>query len=262
MPKASNIPIAKTGVNIPPGIRSISIVLPAYNEEDNIMETGRRAVNICNQLPVDDYEILIINDGSSDKTGELVRELITKFDNISLIEHDKNIGYGGSLKSGLIAAKSDIVFFTDSDLQFDFGELPEFIEKLHDCDMVIGYRAKRPENIIRRLNAFGWGLLIKILFGLKVRDIDCAFKIFRHKVLHSISMDSIGAFINSEILIRARDKGFIVKESPVSHFPRPAGKSSGAKLKTIIKAFKELFSLYGELKQNRCQPNQNRAFSS
>jgi glycosyltransferase involved in cell wall biosynthesis len=262
MPKISKLSKTDSNKIIPKDIGSISIVLPAYNEEDNITEAGTRATEICKELPIDNFEILIINDGSSDRTGELVRELIKKNDRIRLIEHNRNIGYGGSLKSGLTAATGDAIFFTDSDLQFNFSELPQFLGKLDDCDLVIGYRAKRPENIIRRLNAFGWGILIRILFGLKVKDIDCAFKIFRRKVLHSISIDSIGAFINSEILIRARDKGFVVKESPVTHYPRRAGKSSGAKPKTIIKAFKELFSLYGELKQNRCRTNQNRAFSS
>ncbi len=247
---------------IPENIKSISVVLPAHNEEENISEAIRRAVDIVERLPFEDYEIIVIDDGSLDKTAELVGGLQDENPNIELIGHSDNIGYGASLRSGLRAAKGDIVFFTDADLQFDMNELPGFIEALSDTDMVIGYRFRRPEHFIRRFNAYCWGMLIRILFGLKVKDIDCAFKLFRQEVLQSIQMDSIGAFINSEILIRARDFGFDIVELPVTHYPRTAGNSSGAKPRVIIKAFKELFKLYRILKRNGYHPRQNRVCSS
>lgn len=242
--------------------RSLSVVLPAHNEEDNIAVIISQALDMIAHLPFEYGEIIIIDDGSTDRTAEIVNAFRAEYSNIRLIQHRQNIGYGASLKSGLRAARGELVFFTDADLQFDLGELPGFIESINDCDLVIGYRAKRPEHFIRRFNAFGWKLLIRALFGLKVRDIDCAFKLFRKRVLSSISMDSIGAFINSEILVRARDAGFTIVEKPVTHFPRRAGKQSGAKPKTIIKAFKELFHLYGELKRNGVQLKQDRAYSS
>ncbi|MBD3232223.1 MAG: glycosyltransferase [candidate division Zixibacteria bacterium] len=249
-------------VKIPDDIRSISIVLPAHDEEENIIEAIKRAIDIVAQLPFEDYEVIVIDDGSSDRTAELVNALQDENPKIELIEHSDNIGYGASLKSGLRAANGDIVFFTDADLQFDMNELPEFITALSNTDMVIGYRFRRPEHFIRRFNAYCWGILIRVLFGLKVKDIDCAFKVFRQEVLQSIQMDSIGAFINSEILIRAGDIGFGIVELPVTHFPRKAGNSSGAKPKVIFKAFKELFKLYGILKRKGYHPRQNRAYSS
>jgi len=246
-------------IKIPRGIESISAVLPAHNEEENITEAALQAIKALQRLPLDEYEIIIIDDGSSDHTAELVDNLRDDYKHIRLIRHPQNLGYGGSLKSGLQNATGDMVFFTDADLQFDLNELPGFIEALEDCDMVIGFRAKRPEHFIRRFNAFSWGWLIRFLFGLKVRDIDCAFKLFRRELLQSIHMESIGAFINSEILIRARDNDFRIKELPVTHLPRKAGKASGARPKTIIRAFKELSKLYKQLKHNNCHRQQNPA---
>jgi glycosyltransferase involved in cell wall biosynthesis len=243
-------------------VSSISVILPAHNEEGNITAAVSHAIEVVEKLPFNDYEIIIIDDGSSDRTSELVHSIRAECRHISLIRHERNLGYGGSLKSGLRAARGDLVFFTDADLQFDINELPDFIENLKGCDMVIGYRARRSEKFIRRFNAFGWKMLIRILFGLKVRDIDCAFKLFRRRVLDNIPIDSIGAFINSEILIRARDLGFTIKEMPVTHFPRRVGKPSGARPKTIIKAFKELFKLYGQLKRKKTRLKQEHAYSS
>ncbi len=254
--------IPKIDIRIPPRVKSISVVLPAHNEEENITKAALQALDILYKLPFKEYEVIIIDDGSSDDTALKVEKLKADNEHIRLIKHYRNLGYGGSLKSGLNAASGDLVFFTDADLQFDLNELPEFIEAIREYDIVIGYRLKRTEHLIRKFNAFGWGLLIRLLFGLKFKDIDCAFKLFRREFLSSIHINSIGPFINSEMLIRARDGGYRIKELPVSHYPRRAGKSSGAKPKTIIKAFAELFKLYRQLKQKNCPQEQSRAYSS
>ncbi len=226
---------------------SISIVLPAYNEEDNIVKTVDQARNVLRDLGIP-YEIIVVNDGSSDMTSRRVRELMAEDPMILLVEHPANRGYGAALKSGLRVASHSLIFFTDSDLQFDISELGKLLDWIDRHPIVIGFREERQDHVVRRVMAWGWGVLIRRLFRLNVRDIDCAFKLFQRKVFDEISIDSIGAFVNSEILIRAQKKGFYIKEIPVAHFPRRIGVPSGAKPRIILRAFKELLKLYRELK--------------
>lgn len=226
---------------------SISVILPAYNEEDNIARAIDHARSVLLDLALE-YEILVVNDGSTDATAELVRDLIPTHPSLCLVEHDENRGYGAALKSGLRQAKGSLLFFTDSDRQFDVSELTRLFEWIDTYTIVIGYREDRQDHFLRRAMAWGWGVLIRFLFDLPVRDIDCAFKLFRREVFDEIFIDSIGAFVNSEILIRAKKKGFTIKEVPVSHFPRKLGVPSGAKPRIVGRAFRELLKLYRELK--------------
>ncbi len=227
---------------------SISVILPAYNEEGNIARAVDHARAVLLDLGLE-YEILVVDDGSTDATAELVRDLIpTHSSSLRLLEHEENRGYGAALKSGLREAKGSLLFFTDSDRQFDVSELARLLEWIDTYTIVIGYRKDRQDHFFRRAMAWGWGVLIRFLFDLQVRDIDCAFKLFRREVFDEISIDSIGAFVNSEILIRAKKKGFTIKEVPVSHFPRELGVPSGAKPRIIGRAFRELLKLYRELK--------------
>jgi glycosyltransferase involved in cell wall biosynthesis len=226
---------------------SVSIVLPAYNEEDNIGKILERAKSVLVCLHAD-HEIIVVNDGSTDRTADKVRELIARDPAIRLIGHTFNLGYGAALKDGLRAASKDMVFFTDSDLQFDLSEIEKLLVWIDRYPIVIGYRDVRRDPMLRRVMAWGWGTLIRFLFKLNVRDIDCAFKLFRRRVFDEISIDSIGAFVNSEILIRAQKEGFAIKELPVAHYPRELGVPSGAKPKIILRAFREMIKLYKELK--------------
>jgi len=226
---------------------SISIVLPAHNEEDNIVKTLDQARTVLKNLEIP-HEIIVVNDGSTDGTSRRVREMMTDDPTIQLVEHNANRGYGAALKSGLRTASHPLIFFTDSDLQFDISELEKLLAWIDRNPIVIGFREERRDHAARRIMAWGWGVLIRQLFRLNVRDIDCAFKLFRRKVFDEISIDSIGAFVNSEILIRAKKKGFSIKEIPVAHFPRRIGVPSGAKPRIILRAFRELLKLYEELR--------------
>ncbi len=225
----------------------LSVIFPAYNEEQNIGRAVDSALQVLEKI-ADNYEVVVVNDGSKDSTEKIVQQIYGHNGFVRLISHSRNIGYGGSLRSGLEAASYDLIFFTDADLQFDLKEILNLLRWIQEYDLVIGYRLKRSDAFMRRFYAWGWGLFIRLLFDLKVKDIDCAFKLFRKEVFDKISVSSLGAFINSEILIRAKRCGFSFKEVPVSHYPRLAGKGSGARLKTIYKAFHELFKLYRELK--------------
>jgi glycosyltransferase involved in cell wall biosynthesis len=225
---------------------SISIILPAYNEEKNISRAIEASDKVLSSL-TDDYEIIVVDDGSTDRTRDVVRALSSGRDNLRCLSHESNRGYGAALKTGLKNAGKDLLFFTDSDLQFDITELKELMRWIDTYDIVIGYRRRRMDHPGRKVLGWGWTTLVRILFGLDVKDIDCAFKLFRKAVIDSISIDSIGAFVNSEILLRATRNGYTIKEVPVTHFPRLNGKAMGAHPRIIIKALHELSKMYREL---------------
>jgi len=141
------------------------------------------------------------------------------------------------------------VFFTDADLQFDVGELGRLLVAASGCDIVAGYRAPRRDPLLRVLNGVVWSRLVDALFATGVRDVDCAFKLFDRRVIDAIPIHSVGAFVNTEILVRARAAGFRVVEVPVSHHPRRAGQASGANPRVIARALVELAGLYSELRR-------------
>jgi glycosyltransferase involved in cell wall biosynthesis len=225
---------------------SISVILPAFNEEKNIA----RAIGLSAQTLrglTSDYEIIVVNDGSSDRTEHIVKRIAEGDGAVSCLSHAANLGYGAALKTGLKKATKELLFFTDSDLQFNISELGELMGWIEQYDIVIGYRRRRRDHPGRRVLGWGWTSLVRILFGLRVRDIDCAFKLFRKEVIDTISIDSIGAFVNSEILLRAVKNGYSIKEIPVTHYPRVNGKAKGARPRIIVKALHELSKMYREL---------------
>lgn len=228
---------------------SLSIFFPAYNEEENIKETVLRTIDVVENSPfVGEYEILVVNDGSRDKTLSIAQELEEQYRTVRVVNHPRNMGYGAALKSGMEEARMDYVFFTDADLQFDIVELQNLLVHLDQYPVVIGYRAPRRDSFMRLVNAWGWNKLNRLLFGLRIRDIDCAFKLFRRKELQAISLKSKGAMISAETLIRLTRRNIPVKEVPVSHLPRYAGSPTGAKPSVILRAFREMIELYrGEL---------------
>lgn len=225
---------------------SLTLFFPVYNEEENIRELIEHAVQIVEQSPyIRDYEILIIDDGSTDATPSLTDKLAEAYPRAHAIHHPKNRGYGAALRTGIANATKDYIFFTDGDLQFDIRELNNLIVHLEDYgDMVVGYRAPRRDPFMRRLNAFGWNVLNRLLFGLRIRDIDCAFKLFRREIVQKLRLRSRSAMINAEILIRLKRAGIEVKEVPVSHLPRKRGDATGARPSVILRALREMADLY------------------
>ena len=218
---------------------SLSVVLPAYNEEANVERAVEGVSSVAQQLGID-YEIILVNDGSADRTGEIARELMQRIPNFRLVEHYPNRGYGGALRAGFAAAMGDLIAFVPADNQFDFREISRLLERLDEADIVSGYRAERQDTFIRKLNGFGWNTLVRLLFGYLCRDIDCGFKLFRREVLEHVTLVSDGAMIDTEFLAGARARGFRIAEVPVTHLPRVAGEATGANLKVIAKAFRDL----------------------
>ena len=226
---------------------TMSVIFPAFNEEGNIRRTVEEAVKVLSKVAIS-WEIIIVDDGSSDATNVICDDLKARYPEVEVIRHGQNRGYGSALKSGIIAAKYDLIFFSDSDGQFDLRELQHLIYWAEHYDIVAGYRAKRQDPLHRRINAWGWNVLVRLVLGIKIRDIDCAFKLFRRAVFDRVQIRCVGAMVNTEILAQATRLGMRINEVKVSHFPRRHGKQSGANIHVIIKAFRELSRLWRQLR--------------
>jgi glycosyltransferase involved in cell wall biosynthesis len=222
---------------------SLSVFFPAYNEEKNIENSVEQAEAVLKTL-TPEYEIIIVNDGSRDKTGKIADALAAKNKHIKVVHHNPNQGYGAAVWSGIQASTGDYIFFTDADLQFDLQELTKLVQFVPEYKAVIGYRAKRRDPLLRLLNAKGWNILNRFLFGLKVKDVDCAFKLFKRDLVQHLPIKSRGAMMSAELLIRLQREGVVFKEVPVTHLPRTAGSPTGAKPSVILRAFKELLLTY------------------
>ena len=233
---------------------ALSLVFPAFNEAENLPSLLASATAIGVGLDLD-FEIVIVDDGSQDESAQLLTAASQRDPRIRPVHHAANQGYGAALRSGLREASGELVFFSDADLQFDLAEIRHLLDHAEDFDIVAGYRAPRRDPWIRRAIAAFWGALVRVLFDLPVRDIDCAFKVFRREVLDAIPIESVGAFVNTEILARARAAGFAIKQVPVSHRRRRSGTQSGARPRVILRAIVELSQLYGQLRRPR---NENR----
>ena len=220
----------------------LTVSMPAYNEAGNIAQMVELVIDRVAPL-VDDLEIIVVNDGSRDATGPIVAALAARDPRVRLIEHPVNLGYGAAVRDAVWAATKELVFFTDSDLQFDLAELPRFLERIADADLVIGYRYARSDPWFRRLFGHGWSWLVNILFGYTARDVDCAFKLLRHRVIEVVQVRSGGAMFSAEFLVRAKRAGFRIVEEPVSHHPRQVGTQTGAHPRVILRAFRELLKM-------------------
>src|SRR6266567_4673056 len=228
--------------NEPTRSHSMSVVLPAYNEEQVIANTVFEVLHVLNAWRMD-FEILVVNDGSTDQTGEIVEALALTgvSSRVRLITHATNEGYGASLVSGFAAATKELVFFMDSDGQFDIRDLQKFFPLIDTYDAVIGYRIDRQDSWMRKLNAWGWKQLIGWVLGVHVRDVDCAFKLLHTEFLRRHPLETRGAMINAELLYRLTRVGCTYKEVGVNHLPRLHGRATGARLSVILRAFRELF---------------------
>lgn len=225
---------------------SISVVMPAYNEEANIGPMVSEVLEVMGPIS-DDYEVVVVDDGSRDKTAEVVRKLAADHPQVRLIQHQVNKGYGAAVYTGFTSATRDFIFFTDSDKQFEVREINRLLPLVEEADLVAGYRAPRRDPFHRLLYGWGWTALVTLLFGYTVRDIDCAFKLFKREIIDHIDIKSRGATFSAEFLVRAKRRGYRIREVPVSHLPRLAGSQTGARLDVITRAFRELIRFRWQL---------------
>ncbi len=220
----------------------ISVCMPAYNEEENLPEMIADVVRVM-QARCADFEIVVTNDGSKDRTGEVLEELARRYPQLRPVHHEVNQGYGAAVYTAFSHATKEVIFFTDSDRQFVLEEIDRLLPHLETADLVVGYRAPRRDPFLRVLFGYGWSALVTLLFGYVARDIDCAFKLFRREVFEAVgpSIRARGATFSAEWLVRAKRAGYRIVEVPVSHLPRRAGSPTGARLDVILRAFRELW---------------------
>jgi putative flippase GtrA len=223
---------------------SLSVILPAYNEEALIASTITDVMSVLSSW-MHDFEVIVVNDGSKDRTGQIVADLATCDPRIRLINHPVNKGYGAALVTGFESVTREYAFFMDSDGQFDIRDLARFFPLTQEYDAVLGYRIDRQDTWMRKLNAWGWKKLVGFIFGVHARDIDCAFKLFRADFFRANRLETRGAMINAEILYKLARAGYTSTEVGVQHLPRRAGKATGAKLSVILRALREMF-VYAE----------------
>lgn len=241
-------------------ISELSLFFPTYNERGNIEKVVRGARKVLERV-ARKWEIIIVNDGSKDDTLKVAEKLSRKDKQslraparkrIRVISHKVNRGYGGALKTGFKSAQYEWVSFTDSDGQFDFSEITKFIEKQKEtnADLVLGYRLERADSFMRKVYTWGWSVVLpRILFGLKVRDYSCGFKLIRKKVFTSVSpLRGEEKVTQIEMLVKAKRKGFKFAEVGVHHYPRGSGKQTGANIKVVARSIYSLFKLWFQLR--------------
>jgi glycosyltransferase involved in cell wall biosynthesis len=229
---------------------SLSVFFPCYNEEANVERTTLAALAAVRKI-TEDFEVIIVDDGSRDRTGEIADRLASEHPNVRAVHNHPNLGYGGALQRGFREARKEYVFYTDGDGQFDFGEIPKILPLMKQYDIISGYRIDRQDPLIRKINAFCWTTLVNLVFGLWLRDIDCSFKLYPRRLFDEIEMRSMGALIDAEVLARAKYRGYTIGQIGVHHYPRLHGEQTGANLRVILRAFKELFKLYFQIRRDR-----------
>lgn len=228
--------------------RGVGIVLPAYNEEAVIASTVRACVETLS-LMAPDYEIIIVDDGSRDRTGVIADELAVENPRVRVVHNHPNRGYGGALIAGFDAVSKELTFFMDSDGQFDINDLATLLaSREQGYRAVLGYRKHRRDGAMRHINAWGWNVLVSLLFGLHVRDVDCAFKLYDTELVRIFDVRSEGAMVNTEMLVKLKLMGVPYVETPVRHLPRLHGSATGANPRVIVRAFRELLRLRARLK--------------
>lgn len=223
---------------------SLSVFFPAYNDEGNIGKVAEAAVRVLEDTGAE-YEVIIVHDGSPDRTGEVADELAARHPGVRVIHHPKNLGYGAALKTGFTSAGNEYVFYTDGDNQFDVREMEKFVPLvvLGVTDLVVGFRIRKRYTLYRKITSFTYNLILQVLFDLPYRDVDCAFKLVPKSLIDQIDISSVDAFIDAEILIRAQQLGYSVTEIGVTHRPRETG-VSGVKTKVILATIREMVRFY------------------
>jgi glycosyltransferase involved in cell wall biosynthesis len=220
-----------------------------YNEEGNVEQAVTSALAVLADV-ADSYEAIIVDDGGRDRTGEIADRLAAGNPHVRVVHHPDNRGYGAAVRSGFGAAQYPLVVLVDGGNQFDLGELAILLRALDQADIVSGYRITQHDPLIRRIYAFMYNRLARILFHIPVRDVNCGFKIYRRALVERLlpQLRSSGALINVEMLARARKLGADVTEAGVHHFPREAGQPTGGTLRVMVRTFRELVVLWRELR--------------
>ena len=229
-------------------------MLPCFDEEENVADVIRNATAAAARC-CRDHEIVIVDDGSRDRTASIAAAFARRDPHVRLVVHARNRGYGDALRTGIAAARMEWVVLADADLQFDLRELEDFAPLTRSADAIWGWRILRQDSVRRRASAAAWNQLVRHLFRLSVRDVDCGFKLVRRDLLQHFALRSSGAMISTELLVRCRADGARFAEVGVHHRPRVAGTESGGDLRVILRALRELLVMRAPLRRlSRSRP--------
>ena len=231
-------------------LAGLSVFLPSHNEEGNV---ERVVTDFLRELPnlADEYEVIVVDDGSRDQTGVIADRLAAANPRVKVVHHEVNRGYGGAVISGIRAATLTYALLCDGDGQFDPADVQRLAARTPEYDVVVGHRTHRADALVRRINGKAWTILVRLMFGLRISDMDCGFKLFRRALLENMELHARGAMITTELMARLAGRKARICEVEVKHLPRLTGEQSGANFRVIARAFKELFALYRELKAAR-----------
>jgi glycosyltransferase involved in cell wall biosynthesis len=239
-------------VSAPVRIPGISVFLPSHNEEGNVERVVRSYLAELPRVATgDNFEVIVVDDGSRDRTGEIAQRLAAEDPHVKVVRHPVNLGYGGAVISGIRAATKPYVLLCDGDGQFDPSDLERLTPFVPEYDVVAGRRIRRADHLVRRINGKAWTTLVRVLLGITISDIDCGFKLFKREKLEGMELRAHGAMISTELMARLAGRNAKVMEVDVTHLPRLTGEQSGANLKVVARAFKELIALYRELRAER-----------
>ena len=226
---------------------SITAFCPCYNDGGTIASMVILMDETCREL-TDDYEIIVVDDDSSDHSRKILEGLKIKYEKLRIILHEKNRGYGGALRSGFAAAKKELIFYTDGDFQYDVTELKNLLPAMNEgVDIVNGYKIERADPLHRKIIGKTYHLLMKLMFGFKIRDVDCDFRLIRKSVFDKITLQYDSGIICVELIKKIQDAGFKFAEVPVSHYFRAYGKSQFFNFKRVFKVGINIIQLWWEL---------------
>jgi len=223
-------------------LRSLSAFIPVHDEEANLLPMVDALLHTLPRV-ADRWELVIVDDGSRDGTRALAAEVARTRPGVRVVHHPSRRGYGAAIRSGLAAARYEYVFYTDGDRQFDPAQVTRLLAELARADVVVGYRRRRADDLVRRLGTLCWNTLVRTLFPVGVRDVNCAFKLLPRAALAGIELEATGAMISTELLVRLRERGQRIAEVAVDHWPRATGRASGGSARVVARALVELVRL-------------------
>jgi glycosyltransferase involved in cell wall biosynthesis len=222
----------------------LSVFFPAYNDSGTIASLVIAAVQTARRL-TPDYEVLVVNDGSTDSTAEIADELARLYPQVRIIHHPQNRGYGGALRTGFASATREVIFYTDGDAQYDPREMTRLWERMTDeVDLVNGYKISRSDPLHRIIIGRIYHHTVKLLFGLKVRDVDCDFRMMRRSIFERVRLEKNSGVICLEMMKKIQDAGFRITEVPVHHYHRAYGKSQFFNVARIFRTAADVLKLW------------------
>lgn len=231
-------------------LTGLSCCLPAFNEAGNLRPLLEEALQLLPTV-AEQFEVIVVNDGSWDNTGAIADEVARQGSHVRVVHHARNVGYGGALLTGFRHAQYEWIFFTDADRQFALPDLRRFVPLSATHDVICGYRQPRRDPWVRRLYAWLFNRCVRMGFKISVRDVNCAFKLFRRRLLTGLSFTAHGALVNTELLCKIAGAGGTIAEVPVQHFPRQRGRQTGGTPRVILRAAREYLQLWVTI---RCRP--------